>query len=41
VTHPNIITVFGFGDVGADVAFLVMEFVEGRTLRHAVPTRER
>ena len=33
LTHPNIITVFDFGAVGADGAFLVMELVEGRTLR--------
>ena len=32
LTHPNIITVFDFGAVGADGAFLVMEFVQGRTL---------
>ena len=40
LTHPNIITVFDFGAVGADGAFLVMEFVEGRTLRRrAQPPR--
>ena len=33
LTHPNIITVFDFGAVGADGAFLVMELVQGRTLR--------
>jgi len=33
LAHPNIVTVYDFGAVGADSAFLVMEFVEGRTLR--------
>ena len=33
LTHPNIITVFDFGGIGADGAFLVMELVQGRTLR--------
>ena len=39
LTHPNIITVFDFGAVGADGAYLVMEFVEGRTLRHELNRR--
>ena len=39
LTHPNIITVFDFGVVGADGAFLVMECVEGRTLRHELNRR--
>ena len=33
LTHPNIVTVFDFGAVGADGAYLVMELVRGRTLR--------
>ena len=33
LTHPNIVTVFDYGAVGADGAFLVMELVQGRTLR--------
>jgi GAF domain-containing protein len=37
--HPNIITVFDFGAIGADGAFLVMEFVQGRTLRHELDRR--
>ena len=39
LTHPNIVTVFDFGAAGADGAFLVMEFVEGRTLRHDLNRR--
>jgi hypothetical protein len=39
LAHPNIVTVFDFGAVGADSAFLVMEFVEGRTLRHELSRR--
>ena len=33
LTHPNIVTVFDFGAVGAEGAFIVMELVRGRTLR--------
>jgi serine/threonine protein kinase len=39
LTHPNIITIFDFGAVGADGAFLVMELVRGRTLRHELDSR--
>jgi hypothetical protein len=39
LTHPNIVTIFDFGAVGADGAFLVMEFVEGRTLRQELSRR--
>ena len=39
LTHPNIVTVFDYGAAGADGAFLVMEFVEGRTLRHELNRR--
>jgi eukaryotic-like serine/threonine-protein kinase len=39
LTHTNIITVFDFGAVGADGAFLVMELVQGRTLRHVLDRR--
>jgi GAF domain-containing protein len=39
LTHPNIVTVFDYGGVGADGAFLVMEFIEGRTLRHELNRR--
>ena len=41
LTHPNIVTVFDFGAVGADGAFLVMELVQGRTLRHELERRGR
>jgi serine/threonine protein kinase len=37
--HPNIITVFDYGAVGADGAFLVMELVHGRTLRDELERR--
>jgi GAF domain-containing protein len=33
LTHPNIVTVFDFGSVGAEGAFIVMELLQGRTLR--------
>ena len=39
LTHPNIVTIFDYGAVGADGAFLVMEFVQGRTLRHELERR--
>ena len=39
LTHPNIVTVFDFGAVGADGAFLVMELVRGRTLRRELDHR--
>ena len=39
LTHPNIVTVFDFGAVGADGAFLVMELVRGRTLRREIDHR--
>jgi GAF domain-containing protein len=39
LTHPNIITVFDYGAVGADGAFLVMELVQGRTLRTELERR--
>jgi eukaryotic-like serine/threonine-protein kinase len=39
LTHPNIVTIFDFGAVGADGAFLVMELVRGRTLRRELDHR--
>jgi serine/threonine-protein kinase len=33
LNHPNIVTVFDFGEEG-DIAYLVMEFVRGRELRN-------
>jgi tRNA A-37 threonylcarbamoyl transferase component Bud32 len=38
VLHPNVVTVFDEGRDGAD-AFMVMEFVRGRTLRDVVADR--
>ena len=39
LTHPNIITVYDYGVVGADGAYLVMELVQGRTLRNELKRR--
>jgi hypothetical protein len=39
LTHPNIVTVFDFGGIGADGAFLVMELVQGRSLRTELDRR--
>jgi GAF domain-containing protein len=39
LTHPNIITVFDVGAVAAGGAFLVMELVQGHTLRHELDRR--
>jgi hypothetical protein len=33
LNHPNVITVYDYGAIGADGAFLVMELLHGRTLR--------
>jgi hypothetical protein len=33
LSHPNIVAIHDFGTVGAEGAYLVMEMVEGRTLR--------
>jgi eukaryotic-like serine/threonine-protein kinase len=35
-SHPNVVTVFDFGLVGGSRAFLVMERLEGATLREAI-----
>ena len=37
--HPNIVTIFDFGGVGAEGAYLVMEHVQGRTLRQELERR--
>lgn len=34
LSHVNIVTVFDYGSLGSDGAFLVMELVNGQTLRH-------
>lgn len=41
LAHPNIVTVFDFGAVGAEGAFIVMELVRGRTLRAELQQRRR
>lgn len=33
INHPNIIKIFDAGQLGTDQAFLVMEFIEGQSLR--------
>jgi len=33
LAHPNIVTVYDYGNVGAEVAYLVMERLVGKTLR--------
>lgn len=38
LNHPNIITVFEFGDEGG-VAYLAMEYLEGRELRDMIATK--
>ena len=38
VTHPNIVTVYDEGQDGSD-AFIVMEYVRGKTLRDIIATR--
>ena len=40
LNHPHIVQVYDFGDQ-KDVAYLVMEFIEGRELRSAFDARER
>ncbi len=39
LAHPNIITAFDFGAIGADGAYLVMELLQGRTLRSEIRRR--
>ncbi len=40
LTHPNIVGVFDYGET-ADVAYIVMEFVEGKSLKEVLGTNER
>jgi len=35
LTHPNIVTIFDVGEDG-DLHYLVMEYVEGKTLKHTI-----
>ena len=37
VVHPNVVRIYGQGETPLGVPYLVMEFVEGRTLREAIP----
>jgi len=39
LSHPNVVSVFDYGTLGDDVAFLVMERVEGVTLRAELDRR--
>jgi serine/threonine-protein kinase len=44
LTHPNTVKVFDYGrldGVGEDTYFMVMEFIEGRTLRQALKEERR
>ncbi len=38
--HPNIVAVYDYGETG-DIAYLVMEFVDGRSLKSALDADER
>src|SRR5882672_352491 len=40
LNHPNIVQVHDFGEEG-DVAYLVMEFIGGRELKHYFDVKER
>ena len=40
LTHPNIVGVFDYGETD-DLAFIVMEFVEGRSLKDVLGANER
>ncbi len=40
LTHPNIVGVFDYGET-ADLAYIVMEFVEGRSLKDVLGASER
>jgi len=40
LSHPNIVGVFDYGET-PDLAYIVMEFVNGTTLKHVVDKKER
>jgi predicted Ser/Thr protein kinase len=37
VVHPNVVRIYGHGETPSGVPYLVMEFIEGATLRDAIP----
>lgn len=37
IVHPNVVRIYGHGKTSMDVPYLVMEFIEGKTLRDAIP----
>ena len=39
--HPNVVTVYDFGHLGDQQAYLIMELLQGRTLRHLLETQGR
>ena len=38
VVHPNVVRIYGYGEAPSGVPYLVMEFIEGQTLRDAIPS---
>jgi eukaryotic-like serine/threonine-protein kinase len=40
LSHPNIVGVFDYGET-AEIAYIVMEYVDGTTLKHVVDKKER
>jgi serine/threonine protein kinase len=40
LSHPNIVGVFDYGET-PEIAYIVMEFVDGTTLKHVVDKKER
>src|SRR5580693_6283668 len=40
LTHPNIVAVYDYGETG-DLAYIVMEFVDGQTLKVPLDKHER
>lgn len=40
LSHPNIVGVFDYGET-SEIAYIVMEFVDGTTLKHVIDKKER